>query len=164
MDLEGKVTIVTGASRGVGCAIAKRFASHGAKVCLAARTACEIRKVADDIVHAGGTAIPVVTDITNEADVSTMVHITEEHLGPIDILVNNAGAFLLRSITDTSISDWDKILSTNLLGAFLCARAVLPSMMQRRTGRIINIASMAGRRGYPHTRVPIVHRSMDSMG
>jgi NAD(P)-dependent dehydrogenase (short-subunit alcohol dehydrogenase family) len=149
MTLQGKVAVITGAGRGIGRAIAHRFANDGARLALVARTNTEIDAVASEIAAKGGTAIAIPTDVTTEADVNAMISRTVDELGPIDILVNNAGAILLRPLVNTSLDEWKEIMNVNLLGAFLCARGVLASMMERRTGRIINIGSLAGRRGYP---------------
>jgi len=153
MKLDGKVVIITGAGRGVGRAISLRFAADGAKVVLAARSEKELNRVAAEIVNKDGIAIAVPTDVTVETQVRDMVARTESELGPVDILVNNAGVMILRPIVETTLDEWHRVMNTNLLGAFLCSRAVLPSMMERRTGRIINIGSMAGRRGYPEQGV-----------
>lgn len=149
MSLKGKVVIVTGAGRGIGRAIALRFAAEDAKLALAARTVEQINRVADEVRAQGGTAVAVPADVGNESDVKAMVARTEAELGPIDILVNNAGVMILRPIAETSLEEWERVINTNLTGMFLCSRAVLPSMMRRKTGRIINIGSLAGRRGYP---------------
>ncbi len=153
MSLHGKVTIITGAGRGIGRAVALRFASRGASVVLASRSIEEIDGVAAEIVKAGGSALAVQTDVSSESEVSRMIAAAEAEFGPTDILVNNAGTMILRPLAATSLEEWQRVMNVNLLGAFLCARAVLPSMMERRTGRIINIGSMAGRRGYPEQGV-----------
>ncbi len=149
MSLDGKVAIITGAGRGIGRAIALRFAADGAKLALVSRTKDQLEEVKAEVIAAGGHAIAMPTDVTSEAEVQSMVEATERALGPVDILVNNAGIMALGSIADTSTDEWNKIMGTNLLGPFLCSRAVLGSMMRRNAGRIVNIGSMAGRRGYP---------------
>ncbi|HUV04438.1 MAG TPA: SDR family oxidoreductase [Armatimonadota bacterium] len=149
MSLQGKVAIITGAGRGIGRATAIHFAANGAMVALAARNEEQINQVAEEIAEMDGVALAVPTDVTVEAQVQNLVGTTESRLGPVDILVNDAGVMILRPIAETSLDEWNRMINTNLLGAFLCSRAVLPSMMKRRTGRIINIGSLAGRRGYP---------------
>lgn len=149
MALKDKVVLITGAGRGIGRAIALRFAGEGAKLALVARTTKEIKQLKDEITKSGGTAIAITADISSERQVANMVSKTETVFGSVDILINNAGTIVLRPLVDTSVEEWNQVMSTNLLGAFLCARTVMPTMMQRRTGRIINIGSMAGRRGYP---------------
>lgn len=148
MSLQGKVAVVTGAGRGIGRTVAIRFAESGAKVVLAARSKNEIDGVVAEIEGSGGTALAIPTNVASESDVRDMVTSTESRFGPIDILVNNAGVMILRPLRETSVEEWQSVMDTNLLGAFLCSRAVLPSMIQRKSGRIINIGSMAGRRGY----------------
>ena len=149
MSLKNKIVIITGAGRGIGRAIALKFAADGAKIALAARSVDEINEVAEEISKSGGTAIAIPTDVSDERQVMAMVSRTESELGPVDILINNAAIFLLKQIADTSIDEWNQVMNIDLTGAFLCARTVLASMMERRTGRIINIGSLAGRRGYP---------------
>jgi len=148
MSLQGKVAIVTGGGRGIGRAIALRFAADGAKVAVAARSVDEIHAVAREIADRGGTALALRTDVTVAPDVNALIERTDSELGPVDILINNAGVMILRPLAETSLAEWQRTMDTNLLGAFLCSRAVLPLMMARKSGRIINIASMAGRRGY----------------
>lgn len=153
MPLKGKVAVITGAGRGIGRAVALRFAADGAKVVLAARTSDQIDGVVGEISELAGVALAVPTDVSSESDVKNLFEQAESRFGPVDILVNNAGAMILRSIAETSLDEWNQVMSANLLGAFLCSRAVLPSMMRRKTGRIINVGSMAGRRGYPEQGV-----------
>lgn len=148
MSIEGKVAVITGAGRGIGRAVALRFAKGGAKVVLAARTAAEIDSVAQEIAQIGGEAISVPTDVSSEADVDRLIKTAEARFGPVDILVNNAGVMILSAIAETPVGEWQRVMGVNLLGAFLCSKVVMPSMMARRSGRIINIGSMAGRRGY----------------
>lgn len=149
MSLAGKVALITGAGRGIGRAIANRFVRDGVQVALVARSADQLDDAAREISDNGGIAIPIPTDITDESQVASMVATAEQELGPIDILVNNAGIMVLKPIIETSLEEWNKVMDTNLVGVFLCSKYVMPSMMARKTGRIINIGSMAGRRGYP---------------
>jgi NAD(P)-dependent dehydrogenase (short-subunit alcohol dehydrogenase family) len=148
MSLNGKVAIVTGAGRGIGREVAFRFASAGVKVVLASRTKDEIEAVSLEIASRGGEALAVPTDVNSESDIKKMVTSAEEHFGPVDILVNNAGMMILKPLAETSPDELNKVVGTNLIGPFLCAKAVLPSMMSRKSGRIINIGSLAGRQGY----------------
>lgn len=148
MKLQGKNTIVTGGGRGIGAAIAKAFASEGAKVCVTARTREQIDSVAAEIHAAGGRAIAVPCDVTDEDDVARMVQAAEAALGPTDILVNNAGAAVFRPIEDTGLDDWNRLFAVNATGLFLCSKAVMQGMKQRGRGHIIAVTSTAGRRGY----------------
>jgi len=149
MTLQDKVVLITGAGRGIGKSAALRFAADGAKLALVSRTLSEIEHLRDEIIASGGTAIAVQTDITNEEQVNSMVATTEAELGPIDILINNAGILALKPLIETPLDLWNQILNTNVTGVFLCSKAVMPGMMDRKSGRIINIGSLAGRRGYP---------------
>lgn len=146
--MAGKVAIVTGSGRGIGRAIAVAFALEGAKVTVTARTKNEIEVAADEIRRKGGAAIAIAADVSREADVDAVVGATVSQFGQIDILVNNAAANLPNIETvDMRPDDWRRVVDVNLTGPFLCARAVLPHMIRRRTGRIINISSIGGRHG-----------------
>jgi NAD(P)-dependent dehydrogenase (short-subunit alcohol dehydrogenase family) len=149
MKLDGKISIVTGGGRGIGRAIALRFASEGAAVVVAGTTIQMIEAVAQEISNRGGRAIAVSTDVASEADVAHMVSTALSEFGGIDILVNNAGiAGPTALVQDVSREDWDHTLAVNLTGAFLCAKHALPHLIERRAGRIINITSIAGLRAY----------------
>jgi len=151
-DLKGKVAIVTGASRGLGKDIAIGLAQYGAMITVAARTDKEkdglpgtIHETVKVIRELGGTAIPVVTDVTNEESVQQMVQKTLREFGGIDILVNNAGIAFYIPTVEMPLKRWELTLRVNLNGTFICSKAVLPAMMQQRSGSIINI-STHGRR------------------
>ncbi len=146
--LRNKVAIITGGGRGIGRATALAMARDGARVALTARTATEIEAVAGMIVESGGQAVAIRADLTVEDDVKRVVKEAEAALGPTDILINNAAILKLSNIGDMPTSLWDETMSTNLRSVFLACREVLPGMMQRGSGRIINVGSMAGRRGY----------------
>jgi citronellol/citronellal dehydrogenase len=151
MKLAQKVAIVTGASRGIGKAIAVGFAGEGASVIVAARTEVQkdknlpgtIYQTAKEIEDSGGKALPVRCDVTDEASVASMVEKALGAFGGIDILVNNAGVAFHYPIVETPLKRWEIVIRVNLTGAFLCTKAVLPSMMQRRQGSIINLSSLA---------------------
>jgi 3-oxoacyl-[acyl-carrier protein] reductase len=145
MKLKGKVAIVTGGGRGIGRAIALALAREGAAVVVASRTKQEIEAVAHEIKSAGGRALSVPTDVTQEEQVQDMVGHTVEAFGRVDILVNNAGVpGPMDLITEIKEEEWDRTLDTNLKGIFLCAKAVVPHMMEHGGGNIINISSGAG--------------------
>jgi len=148
MKLDGKVAIVTGAGRGIGRAIALALAREGAAVAVAARTRSEIEAVADEVVALGQAALPLVADVTREADLGEMVDRTLATFDRVDLLINNAGTSIpLRPAVDLALEDWNRIVQVNLTGPFLCAKAVLPVMMRQRSGKIINIASIGGQVG-----------------
>lgn len=145
--LSDKVAIVTGASRGIGRAIALALASQGAKVVASARNAEALAQLAEEIKAQGGDALAVVGDVALEDDANNLVKQAVEAYGQVDVFINNAGitrdGLLLRMKND----DWDAVLDTNLKGAFLCTRAVAKVMSKQRSGRIINISSVVGEMG-----------------
>ena len=150
MKLQGKVAIVTGSSRGLGKAIAIGLATDGADVVVAARTEVEnlqlpgtIYKTAEEIQALGHRALPIKCDVTKEQSVNDMVQKTLSEFGHVDILVNNAGVAFYYPIVETPLKHWELVLRVNLVGAFLCSKAVLPKMMEQKGGSIINISSLA---------------------
>lgn len=150
MRLEGKVAIVTGGGKGIGREISVLFSREGAAVVAAGSTQEAIEQVAREIREAGGRALAVRTDVADEASVENMVSASLNEFGQIDILVNNAGIIgPTAPVPAVSRQDWDKVLAVNLTGAFLCAHYALPHMIERHSGRIINVTSIAGLIGYP---------------
>jgi 3-oxoacyl-[acyl-carrier protein] reductase len=145
-DMKGRIALVTGASRGIGAAIALALAESGAAVAVNYRErAADADAVVADIKNRGGRAIAVAADVAQGAAVAKMVEHVASALGPIDILVNNAGVAIVRGIDDLTESDFDATIAVNLKSAFLCTRAVLPSMRAKKWGRIVNISSGAAR-------------------
>ena len=143
--LVGRTAIVTGGAKGIGRAIAEAFALEGADVAIAdIATNDQAAAVIEAIQQASRKAIFIRTDVADEHQVRSMVEAVQRDFGHIDILVNNAGIFTQALVENLSIADWDKVLGVNLRGTFLCARFVLPYMLQQRWGRIINIASQLG--------------------
>ena len=145
-ELEGQVVIVTGASRGIGRAIALAFAERGCPVTLAARDERRLRELASEIEEMGGVGHVAPTDVTAVDQIQRMVERTVAEFGRVDILVNNAGILILKKVIDTTIEEWDRTLDTNLRAVFLTAKAVLPHMIKQNYGQIITIASIAGKR------------------
>jgi len=142
--LAGRVAVVTGASTGIGAGLAAMLAAEGAQVVLAARGAAGLEQVAMGIRRDGGTAIPVVTDLTDDDSLAILLARTRAELGPVDVLVNNAGHAVWKPLEATSMAEWDRTFAVNVrAAAWLCA-AVLPGMQARGFGRIINIGSEAG--------------------
>jgi 3-oxoacyl-[acyl-carrier protein] reductase len=146
IDLTGRVAIVTGASRGIGRAVAVSLASAGAQVVAAAR-AGNAQGTADAIAAAGGNALAASVDVTDGTSVQGMVDGALERFGRIDILVNNAGITKDQLMLRMKRDDWDAVLATNLTGAFTCTQAVLKTMVRQRNGRIISISSVVGQTG-----------------
>jgi len=148
-DLNGKVALVTGASSGIGAATAMMLAANGARVAInfhQNKDGAEETRTA--IVNAGGAAIVVQADVAKSAEVDSLVKRTVDELGPIDVLVNNAGSLVERlRILELTEERWDEVIDLNLKSAFLCCRAVAGSMMERKTGAIVNVSSIAGRTG-----------------
>jgi citronellol/citronellal dehydrogenase len=157
VKLQDKVIIVTGGSRGLGKILALAFAKEGAKVVVAARSEVEndkmpgtIYKTAAEIKAAGGIALPVRCDVTNEESINEMVKKTIGEYGWIDVLINNSGVAAANQTTmDLTLKRWDIVLKVNLTGAFLCSKTVLPGMVERKNGSIINITSVASIRRTP---------------
>jgi NAD(P)-dependent dehydrogenase (short-subunit alcohol dehydrogenase family) len=142
LKLAGQVAVVTGAGRGIGRAIAGALAREGASVALAARSASELDGVAREIQHAGGQALVVPTDVRQEASVEALVRRALAEWRQVDVLVNAAGVATFAPVTDSKLDDWDQMLAVNLRGAVLACRAVLPAMIGRRRGTIINVGSV----------------------
>ncbi|MBO8167811.1 MAG: 3-oxoacyl-[acyl-carrier-protein] reductase [Thermoanaerobacteraceae bacterium] len=148
MNLSGKVALVTGGSRGIGRAIAKKLAWHGAKVAVNYASNVEAaEQVVREISENGGEAVCVQADVSQQEQVTAMVKAVIEQWDKIDILVNNAGITRDGLLLRIKEEDWEQVLNTNLKGTFLCSKAVLKSMMRQRWGRIINITSVVGLAG-----------------
>lgn len=158
MKLANKVAIVTGASRGLGRTIAITLAKEGASVAVVARSEKSgdhflpgtIADTAAQIEALGGQALAIRTDLTKEEEVRAMVAQTKERFGHIDILVNNAAINFVAPVHELSVRRWDLVLSVGLRAVFLCCQAVLPTMMEQRSGSIINISSILGKRAIPY--------------
>jgi 2-hydroxycyclohexanecarboxyl-CoA dehydrogenase len=146
-DLKGKTAIVTGGGGGIGGATCRRFAEEGAQVAVFDMNMEAAQKVADGILAAGGKAQAFACNITDRAQVDAAVAAAEAQLGPIDILVNNAGWDIFKPFTKTVPAEWEKLIAINLTGALHMHHAVLPGMVARGGGRIVNIASDAARGG-----------------
>jgi len=147
-DLNGRVALVTGASRGIGAAVAACLAEAGAAVAVNYRErAAEADAIVADIKRRGGRAIVAAADASQAAAVARMVDQVTSALGPIDILVNNAGIAIVRGIDDLTESEFDQTIAVNLKSSFLCTQAVLPAMRAGKWGRIVNISSLAARGG-----------------
>jgi NAD(P)-dependent dehydrogenase (short-subunit alcohol dehydrogenase family) len=149
--LKDRVAIVTGAARGIGAAIAERFLTAEAKVVFADRDDSEARKAAHNLDASGKRSLVIPVDITRLGETQAMAKQAAEKFGTIDILVNNAGiAGPNKPLVDVSEEEWDLVTDINLKGVFLCCKAVLPIMLKNRYGRIVNVASIAGKEGNPN--------------
>ncbi|HXU19632.1 MAG TPA: SDR family NAD(P)-dependent oxidoreductase [Verrucomicrobiae bacterium] len=146
--LEGRVALVTGASRGIGKAIARTLGRMGAKLSLCARDTQTLQSARRELEAEGSTVLDVPADISRPDDITSLVQATERSLGPIEILVNNAGIGHFAPIQECSDANWDATLDTNLRAVFLLSKAVAPGMISRRSGHIINIASLAGKSAF----------------
>jgi 3-oxoacyl-[acyl-carrier protein] reductase len=144
-SLAGKVALVTGASRGIGLAIARRLGQMGARVSVCGRDRERLHRAASSLRGEGIETLAVQADVERAVQVSALVEKTQQELGPIDILVNNAGIGLFGAFHEFGEGDWDSVLDTNLKSVFLLCRAVAPEMIRRQTGHIINISSLAGK-------------------
>jgi len=147
MKFQERTVLVTGAGRGIGRSVALRFAEEGARVALVARTEKDLLETARLLSERGASCLPLPTDVTQRGAAEECVTRAEGALGPIDVLVNNAGNFLWKPFLKMTPEDWDLVLATNLTGAANFCRAVLPGMMARRRGRIVNVSSIHGVRG-----------------
>ena len=145
--LVGRGAIVTGGGRGIGEAIADILAEEGASVVVDARTGEEIDRVAAQLRERGRSAWAVRCDVTDEASVKTLYQEARNRLGTVDVLVNNAGVSGSAPVAKISLEDWNRMLAVNATGTFLCTREVLPEMVDRGWGRIVNLASIAGLEG-----------------
>ncbi|HEY4679973.1 MAG TPA: SDR family oxidoreductase [Nitrosarchaeum sp.] len=152
--MDKQVAIVTGASRGIGKAIAHLFAQEGMNVVICSRNENQIRKTAMEIQKdTGNIVVPVKTDVRNHVDVDKLVQSALNEFGRIDILVNNAGVAIIKSLVETTDHEYDTIIDTNLSGVFFCCKSVLPHMIKQKSGYIINISSGAGKTGFANLSV-----------
>ena len=145
MDLAGKTCLVTGATRGIGRAVAEALAAAGGDVVISARTSSDVEHVAKDLDYAFlGSVVGIAADVSNPEDCSRLVQETADAFGHLDVLVNNAGVGILASIEELSVEDWETQVHTNLRGVFCCSKAAVPHLKSTE-GWIINIGSLAGR-------------------
>jgi len=150
IDLDGRVALVTGGGRGIGAATARLLAGAGARVVVASRTADEIEAVAEEIRGTGATAEAVPCDVSDAAAIARLRGAAEARFGTVDILVANAGLASSAPLARIELGEWNRLFAVNATGPFLCAQAFVPGMVARRWGRIVNIASLAGRTGAPY--------------
>lgn len=145
---QSQVALVTGATEGIGRAIAFALGKDGYRVGVCARTPSRLRTLLDELAAAGITAAGHPADVGIEADVRIAVAAITAALGPVDVLVNNAGTAVLKPFAELTLDDWDTTIATNVRSLFLVTREVLPGMRRRKHGAVVNIASLAGRNGF----------------
>jgi 3-oxoacyl-[acyl-carrier protein] reductase len=147
-SLEAKVAVVTGASRGIGLAIARRLAEMGAKLSICARDVQKLEAATNELRAVAPAVFAAPVDVTRADQIASFIQYTQKNVGPIDILVNNAGIGWFGPTHEAGEENWDSILDTNLKSVFLMSKAVAPLMIERKTGHIINIASLAGKNAF----------------
>jgi len=149
-DLHGKVTVITGASSGIGTAIARRFAAAGSHIVLAARRELKLQELADALREGGSDPLTCTADVTNYQQVEGLIAAAIGRFGQVDILVNNAGNALARTVAESAPGDLDFQIDANLKGVCYGCRAVVPHMIERRQGQIINLGSICSLRHFPN--------------
>jgi NAD(P)-dependent dehydrogenase (short-subunit alcohol dehydrogenase family) len=149
MELKDSIAIVTGGGRGIGRGIAQCLARAGANIVIADLPAAreDVERTAELVEREGAKTLLVPVDVRDWSQVEAMAQAALDHFGQIDVLVNNAGVISVGGVVTLAEEDWDRVLDVNLKGTFLCCKAIAPHMMQRRSGRIVNISSQAGKRG-----------------
>ena len=150
-SLKGKNALITGAGKGIGKAIAMALAAEGVNLALVARTKGDLEAVAKEVRSLGIRAEWATADVANLTAVNHAVEKLVSALGPVDILINNAGIGRFGKFMELSVTDWEEVVKVNLFGAYYVTRAILPSMLERQTGDIVNISSTAGQKGAPVT-------------
>jgi 3-oxoacyl-[acyl-carrier protein] reductase len=146
-SLEGKTAIVTGAGRGIGKAVSVALGKAGCRVVVAARTREQIEGVQKEIISQGGHALAIPADLTTDEDIRRLVEETQAEWGAVDILINNAGWGKRAAVVSASLTDWDRTFRLNLRAPMVLAKALLPNMIAKREGAIINIGSVSGKTG-----------------
>ncbi|MRR15532.1 MAG: 3-oxoacyl-ACP reductase FabG [Deltaproteobacteria bacterium] len=142
--VDGKVIIVTGGSKGLGRAMALGLAQAGAKIVVASRSLDLIELTADEIIKKGGEAIAMPVDVRNPESIARLVKLAKDYYGRVDVLINNAGIAPMKKAVDTTLEDWEQVMSTNLKSAFLLSRGVGKIMLKQKKGKIINVGSILG--------------------
>lgn len=146
--LEGSVALISGASRGIGLAIAHTLGRLGARLSICARNASRLQAAAEELRQKGSKVLAQPADVTRASDVEALVREAERTLGPVEILVNNAGIGLFIAAHEATEENWDAVLDTNLKSVFLLSKAVAPGMIRRQSGHIINVASLSAKSSY----------------
>ncbi len=152
-SLKGKTVLLTGASRGLGVYIARTLAKEKATVISVSRSKSGLDKTSNEIRIVGGKGISIPFDITNLTEFPTLVHQINKFVGPVDILINNAAIIISQAFVDYSLEEMQSVVTTNLLAPMELTRLLLPSMLERGTGHIVNIASLAGKKGVTYNSI-----------
>ncbi len=147
--IKDKVVIVTGASSGIGLATALAFSKAGAKIAIGARRIDRLEKLQNEILQNGGQVILQKLDVTQKSDCDSFVDAVIKKWGTIDVLVNNAGLMPLSFIKKLKVDEWDRMIDVNIKGVLYCTASVLPKMLEKKSGHIVNISSVAGRIVFP---------------
>ena len=150
MLLENRGAVVTGGGRGIGAATARALAEAGARVVVSARTQSQIETVADSLRQAGHDAWAVPCDVTDPSQIRSLEQTAREKLGKVEILVNNAGVVASAPLKAIELENWNRLLAVNVTGPFLCTQAFMPGMLEAGWGRVVNVASVAGKVGHPY--------------
>lgn len=150
MKLEGKTAVITGGGRGIGAAVATALAAEGVSVVVSARSENEIEGVAEELRDRGYAAWAVPCDVTDPTQIFELAETAADRLGQIDILINNAGTVTTAPLKSLTLETWNSTLAVNATGVFLCTKAFMPGMIERGWGRVVNIASIAGKTGGPY--------------
>lgn len=150
-SLKGKNALVTGAGKGIGKAVAQALAAEGVNLALLARTEKDLQEVATSLSGSGVRIVYATADVSDRVSVEAAIGKLEQELGSIDILINNAGIGRFGKFLELSPEEWEEVVKVNLFGAYYVIRAVLPGMLKRQTGDIVNISSTAGQKGAPVT-------------
>ena len=147
MRLDGRTAVVTGAGQGIGAEVARALSGAGASVVLAGRTVAKVEAVAAELRQRGRTAWAVGCDVAEAAEVTRLAAEARERVGPVDILVNNAGVASAAPLAKITLAEWERMLRVNATGPFLCTQAFVPAMVERKWGRVVTVASVAGLMG-----------------
>lgn len=150
MNTHEQRAVVTGGGRGIGAAVARELAAAGASVVVAARSRDQIEAVAAELTDAGHDAWAVACDVTDPAAVEALRYHAEDKMGGVDVLVNNAGIAASAPLKAIDLEQWNRIFAVNVTGTFLCTQAFVPAMVERGWGRVVNVASVAGKAGAPY--------------
>src|SRR5262245_13594965 len=149
-SLAGRVVLVTGGSRGLGLALARQLLAEGAQVAMCARDQDTLARARDDLERCGGSVLAVQCDVTDRDAVTRMVQNVTDHFGAIDALINNAGTIAVGPVETMDVDDFSRAMNVNFWGPLYAILAVLPGMRRRRSGRILNVASIGGKISVPH--------------